>query len=62
MRQRRGWDEQELNRREILQWPLDKKKEISDYIINNTADADNIRRQVREVLFRILARRLPEEV
>jgi dephospho-CoA kinase len=62
VRQRRGWDEQELGRREILQWPLDKKKEISDYIINNTADADNIRRQVREVLFRILARRLPEEV
>lgn len=60
--QSRGWDHQELHRRENLQWPLDKKKEISDYIINNTADADNIRRQVREVLFRILARRLPEEV
>jgi dephospho-CoA kinase len=57
----RGWNEGELGRREKSQWPLDKKREISDYIIDNTADADYVRSQVREVLFRILAKRLPEQ-
>jgi dephospho-CoA kinase len=57
----RGWDEAELRRREKSQWPLDKKREISDYIIDNTADADYVRGQVREVLFRILAKRLPDQ-
>ena len=57
----RGWDQAQLLGRENLQWPLDKKREISDHIIDNTADAEYARGQVREVLFRILARRLPAE-
>jgi dephospho-CoA kinase len=60
VQQARQWDEAELRRREKSQWPLDKKREISDYIIDNTADADHVRGQVSEVFFRILARRLPE--
>jgi dephospho-CoA kinase len=50
----RGWDSAELLKREKLQLPLDKKKEIADYVIDNTADADIIRRQVRDVFPRIL--------
>ncbi|MGD0770767.1 MAG: dephospho-CoA kinase [Tepidisphaeraceae bacterium] len=57
----RGWGEEELRRREKSQWPLDKKREISDYIIDNTADADYVRGQVRETLFRILVKRFPEQ-
>jgi dephospho-CoA kinase len=57
----RGWDEAELGRREKSQWPLDKKRKISDYIVDNTADADYVRGQVRDVLFRILAKRLPDQ-
>ena len=56
VRETRGWDEAELRRRENLQWPLDKKRRISDYVVTNTADADDPRGQVREVLSRILAR------
>jgi dephospho-CoA kinase len=52
----RGWDEAELARREKLQWPLDSKREISEYVIDNTADADYARGQVKEVLSRIQAR------
>lgn len=52
----RGWNEAELVRREKSQWPLDKKKRISDYVLTNTADADDARGQVRQVLSRILAR------
>ena len=61
VRASRGWDEAELRRREKSQWPLDKKREISDYIVDNTADAEFVRGQVREVLFRILAKRLPDQ-
>ena len=52
----RGWDANELERREKLQWPLDKKRKISDDVLQNTADAGDIRRQVRDVLSRVLAR------
>jgi len=56
VKQTRGWDEAELARREKNQSPLDKKQQIADYIVVNTADADDLRRQVREVLSRILAK------
>ncbi len=59
--QSRGWGEEELRRREKSQWPLDKKREISDYIIDNTADADYVRGQVRDTLSRILVKRFPEQ-
>jgi dephospho-CoA kinase len=52
----RGWDQHELQRREKLQWPLDRKREISDDVLQNTADAGDVRRQVRDVLSRVLAR------
>jgi dephospho-CoA kinase len=52
--QTRGWDEAELTRRENLQWPLDKKREISDYVVVNTADAEYARSQVNQVLSRTL--------
>jgi dephospho-CoA kinase len=54
--QSRGWDEAELLRRQKLQWPLDKKRRISDYVLTNTADADYARGQVRDVLSQIFAR------
>ena len=55
VRRQRGWDEQELGRRENLQWPLDKKRQMSDDVVNSTADADGVRRQVRAIFSRILS-------
>lgn len=52
----RGWDRAELLRRENFQRPLDTKREISDHVIRNTADAAVTRSQVREVLSRILSK------
>lgn len=52
----RAWDAAELARREISQWPLDRKREISDYVIRNTADAGFARSQVKDVLSRILVK------
>lgn len=51
----RGWEPAELIVREKSQLPLDKKQEMSDYMIRNTAEAEEVHRQVREVLSRILA-------
>ncbi|HWE01505.1 MAG TPA: dephospho-CoA kinase [Tepidisphaeraceae bacterium] len=51
----RGWNATELERREKLQWPLYKKRDISDYVLSNTADAALVRDQVREIIPRILA-------
>jgi dephospho-CoA kinase len=61
VRQSRGWDAQEIPRREISQWPLDRKLELSDYVISNTAEAAGdargpVESQVRSVLSRILAK------
>jgi dephospho-CoA kinase len=50
----RQWGPEEIARRENLQLPLDKKLEISDYVVKNTADAADVRRQVSHVLSRIL--------
>ena len=52
----RGWDEEELHLRENAQLPLDKKRELSHYIIYNTADSAFARRQVESLVFRILKR------
>jgi dephospho-CoA kinase len=55
VRDSRNWSKENLDEREKLQLPLDKKREISDYIISNTADAGQTRGQVRDTLSRILA-------
>jgi dephospho-CoA kinase len=51
----RGWSDDELRRRENFQWPLDKKRSFSDYVLQSTADAEEFRSQVRQTLSRILA-------
>ena len=55
VKDQRNWDEAELLRRENLQWPLDRKRQLADYVISNTAEADQVRDQVRHVFSQILA-------
>jgi dephospho-CoA kinase len=55
VRKTRGWDENELRRREKLQLPLDNKRRMSNYILKNTADVGFAQSQVRDVLSEILA-------
>jgi dephospho-CoA kinase len=60
--QARGWNEEELARREKSQMPLDTKRKISDYSLPNGVGPDSagdvqvVREQVRDVLSRILER------
>ena len=59
VKQTRGWGPLELGKREISQWPLDKKRDLSDYIVTNAADAAGVRDQVRELLPLILSESAP---
>ena len=55
----RGWEPQKIIQREKLQFPLDKKRKIADYVLVNSQEALDLRSQVRQLLFRIVAG-LPE--
>ena len=51
----RGWTGEELERREKLQIPLDKKAAIADYCVDNSGDETFSLRQIQRVLSQILA-------
>lgn len=50
LREKRGWSEQEVNRREAVQMPLDEKKRHADAVIVNDAGPDKVARQVQDLL------------
>lgn len=50
----RGWSEDELNRRENLQFSLDKKRSMSDDVIVNHSDIEALRHEVEQVFSAIL--------
>lgn len=52
----RGWDEEELARREESQLPLDEKRARADYVIENHGDMASLAEQVHSVLHEILRR------
>lgn len=54
VRRTRGWDEAELDRRELCQLPLDEKRARSHYVIPNEGSPDQIRSRVTDVLKRVL--------
>jgi dephospho-CoA kinase len=49
-------DEDEATRRVRAQMPIEEKKALADYVIDNSGPLEETERQVREVLTRILAR------
>ena len=52
----RGWRPEELSAREKRQWPLDKKREMAQYIIENDGELTHTVMQVRQTLSQILSR------
>ena len=52
---RRGWTSEQLEKREKLQISLDKKEELADYVVENHGDEPTTRRQVHQILARILS-------
>ncbi|MCA9077722.1 MAG: dephospho-CoA kinase [Planctomycetaceae bacterium] len=48
----RGWSEDELAGREASQWPLDRKRELSDVVIDNSGTIEQAGQQLADYLFR----------
>ncbi len=57
LREHRGWDAQELDRREKKQASLDTKRSRADHVIDNSASEARAQAQVRRVLSLILHER-----
>jgi len=50
----RNWDEKELTRREVSQLPLDAKRSIADYIVENKGDHQALTENVCQILREIV--------
>lgn len=50
----RGWSEENLRKRELSQWPLDRKRAASDHVVDNSGSLDEAARQLNQVLDTIL--------
>ncbi len=55
LRRGRSWSDQDLQRMENSQKPLDLKKGRADYIVKNNSDRESLRRQVERVFSQILS-------
>lgn len=51
----RGWDEAELARREAAQWPVERKRDASDEVIDNSGPIEDLKGRVAAALERVLA-------
>jgi dephospho-CoA kinase len=52
LKEKRGWSEEELDRREKMQMPLEEKMNRADAVIVNDGDFEKVVRQVKETLVR----------
>jgi len=46
----RGWDAQEVDKREKSQWPLTEKQKRADWTLDNSGSPEKLARQVRDLL------------
>ena len=51
----RGWNSEELDRRESAQWSLDVKRQKADHVIRNEGSLDELRLQLETILFHLIA-------
>jgi dephospho-CoA kinase len=56
VRDQRGWDRDEWQRREKSQFSLDKKAERCNYVIDNRSSGPHLREQVRQIFHRMNVR------
>lgn len=46
----RGWDWEEVRRREDRQFPLSRKRQLADFVLENTSELDHLRHEARGIL------------
>lgn len=51
----RGWSDEDLDRREANQWPLERKKAAADFVVDNSRTLDNAGAQMYEYIQRLVA-------
>ncbi|QDT55283.1 Dephospho-CoA kinase [Caulifigura coniformis] len=51
----RGWNSEELSRREASQWPIERKRAEADFIVDNGRTLDNSGSQMYEYIQRLVA-------
>jgi len=56
VKETRGWNGQEVRRREARQFPLSRKRQMADFVLQNTAGLDHLRREARGILTRVRER------
>jgi len=52
----RGWDWEEVRRRERRQFPLSRKRTMADFTVKNHSDLDHLRSEARDILARVRQR------
>jgi len=48
--EQRGWSRAEFQAREAAQWPVDKKRELADYVLPNAGTPEKLEEEVRKFL------------
>lgn len=51
----RGWTPEEFARREVSQWPVDRKRAAAEAVLSNNGDVDALRQGVRDLWRRFVA-------
>ena len=51
----RGWDAEELKRREAFQMPLEQKKALSDFIVENNGNLSKIKEEVKQIYLQLVS-------
>ena len=46
--QKRGWSREHFDAREAAQWPVEKKRQLADYVIRNTGTEEELAENVRQ--------------
>ena len=50
--EKRGWNRMEFLAREVAQWPIEKKRQLADYILPNTGTLADLEKEVQRFLDR----------
>ncbi len=53
VRETRGWDWEEVRRREARQIPLSRKRELADFVLRNDSDLKHLHAEARRILARV---------
>lgn len=60
VKESRGWVQEEMDRRERAQTPLEKKRKMSQYVITNASTTDDLTRATRRVFQEIICQGSPD--